>query len=934
MRASTLVWAAAAVTFGHARPAGAQYRAEQFTSANGLPENTVSGIAQTPDGYLWFSTYDGLVRYDGIAFTIYDRGNTPAMGETLFAGLGADAAGTLWGVTPSGVLEYRDHAFSWHPRAIGGGPMDVPRADRVPGYVPLRFGHWRVEGDSVVEATDGSGRRYAVAMVRHAPVAQPYEDHRGRLWTPTRGDTIVELDSAGAHPLVIDPGAPDLAVQVAGEDRDGTIWFDDARALIAYKDGRFTILDGPSPVGSRQIRVGFVDRDGVLWVGTNDNGLFRVTRRLLTSYSVADGVFQRFVYPVTQDRAGRIWMGAGRGLTVFDRGRFSTLLIQRTAAGHFRLVPSTDATQALDSNAEVPRSLLADRAGDVLVGVRGAVITIRDRAIVRTVGTPPGPPDAILEARDGSLWLASSSRVLHLVGDSIHAYDVTRGLPASGAHLLFQDSRGTVWVGTRAGLARFTGGAWVLYTTKDGLAGNNIRSMTEDPDGTLWIGTFDSGITRDRDGHFASVTTRDGLFCNGAFAMLLDPRDNFWVSCNRGIYRVSRRQLNDVLDGRAPSVSRVSYGAADGMRSTEANGGRQPAGVRAADGTLWFPTEDGVVAIDPTADSAAARAPAALIEAIAVDGSPVPLGSGVELTPRQTDLEFTYTAPTSIHADNLQFRYRLRGVSDRWIAADTRRRVHYSHLAPGHYTFDVAAASPDGRWGARPASVAVTVDPYFYQTSWFLALCAAVVALSAGGAYRLRVRGLKAQERQLTALVADRTAALRTANDRLQQMATEDPLTGLANRRRFDEFLQHEWRRAQRAHSPLAVLVLDVDHFKAYNDTYGHQAGDECLRRVAGAIAGIVRRGTDLAARYGGEEFSMVLTATAPEHVPAVAESVRAAVESMAIAHRGSANFDHVTVSIGVASRTPGAGSSPDELVRAADRALYSAKERGRNRVV
>jgi diguanylate cyclase (GGDEF)-like protein len=171
------------------------------------------------------------------------------------------------------------------------------------------------------------------------------------------------------------------------------------------------------------------------------------------------------------------------------------------------------------------------------------------------------------------------------------------------------------------------------------------------------------------------------------------------------------------------------------------------------------------------------------------------------------------------------------------------------------------------------------------------------------------------------------------ANQALVGLANIDGLTGLHNRRYFDLLLNREWSRALRFAEPLSVIVADIDYFKQYNDLYGHLAGDDCLKRVAGMLSGNTQRGTDLVARFGGEEFIILLPGTDRAGGMIMAERLRGLVEELKIEHRGSAVARYVTISLGVAGGRPREGQSPEEFVQAADAALYAAKESGRNRV-
>ena len=197
----------------------------------------------------------------------------------------------------------------------------------------------------------------------------------------------------------------------------------------------------------------------------------------------------------------------------------------------------------------------------------------------------------------------------------------------------------------------------------------------------------------------------------------------------------------------------------------------------------------------------------------------------------------------------------------------------------------------------------------------------------------MRVRDLRRRSAQLKAQVKERTRQLEDANRTLERLASTDPLTGLTNRRRFQVALGREWRRSVRSSSPISIVVLDIDRFKAYNDTYGHQQGDHCLRGVAEALRDVVRRAGDLVSRYGGEEFAALLPDVDRRHALAMAERFRSAVERLELEHEASDITSHVTISAGVATLVPSNESSPDALVHLADEALYRAKSSGRNQV-
>lgn len=283
----------------------------------------------------------------------------------------------------------------------------------------------------------------------------------------------------------------------------------------------------------------------------------------------------------------------------------------------------------------------------------------------------------------------------------------------------------------------------------------------------------------------------------------------------------------------------------------------------------------------------------------------------------------------------------------RWNTREVVKQSHDGDLWLGTFAFEVTASRNGRPWGGSIVAPLVSVAPWFFQTGWFYGLCALVLLFAAFAAHRLRIRQIAARNAELAAQVADRTAKLEEANAllnernheleeanrRLELLSTVDSLTDAANRRQFDHILDAEWRRCARTGLPLALLMLDIDHFKAFNDGYGHLTGDVCLKKVAGVVRRLVQRAGELVARYGGEEFAVLLPGNDAPHARELAESIRLEVELLAITHAYSKVAPVVTISAGVAAMIPIYGNTPGELVAAADRALYHAKQTGRNRV-
>jgi len=484
-------------------------------------------------------------------------------------------------------------------------------------------------------------------------------------------------------------------------------------------------------------------------------------------------------------------------------------------------------------------------------------------------------------------------------------------------------------------------GSYQRFSMKDGLGVDRVFSLFQDSLGNMWFGTNGGGLSMYRSGKFITFTIRDGLPDNVIYHILEDRNQNLWMSSNKGIFSLGIKELDDFASGKVETLNPDIYDLTDGMRTLECNGGSSPAGCFSRDGKVWFPTLKGAVMIDPEKLSKSEKPPPIKIEDVIADNARVLLSQKITLLPGTRRIEFHYAALTFIAPDKVRFKFKLEGFEKEWIDAGPRRTAYYTGIPPGHYSFGVKACSSQGVWNDEGDSFKFYLKPYFYQTALFYILCGLFITGVIAGGYRYRVKQMKAREKRLTLLVEKRTKELSDvmhqlegANQELERISLTDRLTDLANRRHFETVLDQEWRRSVREGYPMSLVMVDIDFFKAYNDTYGHPRGDECLKQVAGALRESVYRPGDLVARYGGEEFVVILSNTDSSGASVVAERIRVKVEERGIPHSQSSVSECVTVSAGVATVVPDRDSLADMLISAADQALYEAKQKGRNRVV
>jgi diguanylate cyclase (GGDEF)-like protein len=296
-------------------------------------------------------------------------------------------------------------------------------------------------------------------------------------------------------------------------------------------------------------------------------------------------------------------------------------------------------------------------------------------------------------------------------------------------------------------------------------------------------------------------------------------------------------------------------------------------------------------------------------------------------------IEFRYAAMSYVAPEAVRYRYRIEGFDDDWIDAGTARVAAYTNLPAGDYAFRVVAANNDGVWNLEGATVRFQIAPSGWETWWFRTLAGLGLLVLLGAIYHLRIWRLHERERALTREIAVHTEALRAANVELRRVAELDGLTQIANRGAFDRRLRQAWAAHADMQYPLAVLLCDIDAFKAYNDSYGHLAGDRALADVARALECVLRMDGDVAARYGGEEFAILLVRCDLDEAEAAGRRILEAVRGLRIEHRASDVSSVVTVSLGITAVVPDAAASPDDAVQSADEALYRAKAEGRDQV-
>ncbi|HZS45943.1 MAG TPA: two-component regulator propeller domain-containing protein [Blastocatellia bacterium] len=745
--------------------ASGQYHFDSWTTENGLPHNTINSILQTHDGYLWLASLDGLIRYDGVRFTIFNRSNTPGMKSSRCTSLYEDKNGTLWiGTEDSGLVRHDGTTFAtfsieqglpgrnvrqiWADHLgqtityIGSGfyiwdgsraiPYDLPTGN--PQFFISSRQHsgmvWYSDASGIhIISEKGIISLGAQDGLPMSKVSTVYRDREGTLWIGFLEGELARFKDGKLTLLTARDGLPESEIRVITEDKLGNLWLAIGDyGLFLYKDGHFAnqpVADKPPQNSVLSI---YEDKEGTTWFGTATHGLGRINVNTIRVYSEQDGLPANNIYPIFEDKTGSIWLGTWpKGLT-------------RYADGKFTLYSNKDRSMA-DVTA-----LAEDLNGDLIVGAYNGLARFRNgtfTSIKDRLGAAVNYVSAIYPDKDGAIWVGSDAGVFRTKDGATVRFTPREGLAGDDVKVILKDHTGALWVGCYGGLSRYQNGQWQTFREENGLAGEKVRSLYEDRDGVLWVGTYDGGLTRIKNGKLSPITTKDGLYNNGVFQILEDDRDYFWFSCNLGIYRVSKQQLNDFADGKVKFITSVAYGSHDGLNNIECNGGTQPAGIKARDGRLWFPTQGGVAVIDPINIPVNPQPPPVVIENCVLDRQAVDCRQGIRVSPGQQNLEIGYTGLSFIKPEQVRFKYKLSGLDDDWIDVGTRRTAYFSHLPPGEYTFTVIAANSDGVWNTTGSSIRVVIFAPFWRTWWFATIVVAAVLILAGLIYQQRVLKLQ-----------------------------------------------------------------------------------------------------------------------------------------------------------------------------------------------
>ncbi len=877
------------------------FRVREWTLNDGLPV-PLKRVAQTPDGYLWITTFDGLVRFDGVRFTRYTADNTPAFRGNDLLGLYVTDDGTLWtGGRDGWVYRLRDGAWTAYDLTnillrhwVQGFAEDTsgtlwmmstgPVAARFDGTTWTRVSQptrdvWAplvadAEGTiwTLLPAEDAPG--HPETLINSGVVAR----WNGQHFVPVRDDRSQGFVATQYGPLFhrvddpVQPGARGGRTRVELTRADGTVrgWFgSDGTPAIArlvdsagrvwvqrMENGVLSVItverDGVElariePSGGTWVEQVFEDRQGNVWVHSRSSGLLQITEEPFRRFTTSEGA-PRFALRAVQVPDGTLLVSSEWGVPGPNLAA-----IRRDSVTPQTFVPRS-----------VPPSLRSNigedgrvRLGHVTTDAQGQRWALAGRYLLRL---DAGEASIVWSTRGPNLWTLHTDSVdaealwLGATNGSVYRYDrrrnaVTDSLQATGrVHHIHRGSQGRIWVGTENGLWMHASGGALVRRAEAAVAGHPVRDLMNGPQGALWLATAGGGLVRLHDGTAHTLGIDEGLPSNHLSAVVRDSLGFFWLSGRQALYRLRYDDVQAVLDGQRDRVDVVHLLPSAGHLGSS---NKLAEVARARDGSLWFPSFNGVTRVDPAFYAQQYDEPLPVhVEALDTGHGPAPpLTDALRLPTGERTLTIQYTAPDLRAPALVRFRTRLEGRDAGWVDQGAARQVTYGGLSPGEYIFHVQVMNGGGVWQPAVSMLAFTVPRRFTETWWFAGLCALGLFGIGGVVYRARVRSLKKRQRTLNALVDERTRQLQVEKETV--LAQADALRALDNAKsRVFANISHEFR------TPLTLTLGPLDDLK--DGLYGSLPSPvieqvELARRNASQVLDLINQLLDVARLEAGQ---------------------------------------------------------------------------------
>ncbi|MEQ8476490.1 two-component regulator propeller domain-containing protein [Fulvivirga sp.] len=793
-----------------------QYNYEHWSSDEGLPDNAVINLLQSRDGYIWFASYGGVTRFNGVEFYTYSSYTHAQIVNNSFTFIYEDLDGAIWAATSgNGIVSIKNEQVNIYTVENG---------------LPSNFAESFAQGaDSILYVATSEGLVYKrdsvftndglPRVLKNKYLVSLTVDAKNHLWVLTNEDGVYELyQNTILNHFTVESGLLSNQNNYV-KFQKGKIYIGGTEGLNIIDDGRISTISQKDGLKGKVVNSSQMSDNGWLWIGSY-NGFCRTRNGKVEYFSDQHPISGRDITSLLEDSEGNIWASTYRGgLYKFWEGKFTNYcdysigptepytvhsIIQKTSddyilvyeEGVSEVNTKTNKLRTFDDRIKEVSSKLKtgilSSDGTLYVGSqRGLIIYKGGKYEVITA------EQELIDDNVRVLFEDSQERIWAGTVNGITVFDfkngthfnltAQEGLSHGYIMSISEDAKGNFWIGTRSGLNYYDHGKFTKYNYEDGLVGDFVFKTYTDKENTLWI-LGNAGITRFKNGEFKIITTKNGLNSNTVFQILEDDDGYFWFTTNQknvSVFKVLKSELDDFCDGKIGSVNSIAYDRSDGIKATAATS--SAASIRANDGKLWFATQFGVEVIDPNQIKVNEIRPPVVVEFFKVNDEPYNLDKDIVVPAGKNRIGISFASLSYRYPSKNQYKYQLVGYDDDWIISKGERETSYTNLPPGDYVFKVIAANNDKIWNEEGAIVSFRIKPAFYQTTWFIVFSILTVFAIVVLIYNLRVSSLKRTRARLEKLVAERTMEILQKKEEIETQNEEIDAQRLQIEKQHDE---------------------------------------------------------------------------------------------------------------------------------------------------
>ncbi|PIQ08835.1 MAG: hypothetical protein COW71_09665 [Ignavibacteriales bacterium CG18_big_fil_WC_8_21_14_2_50_31_20] len=739
-----------------------EYSIQGWTKEDGLPNNKVYDIIESYDGFIWFGTSDGLVRFDGNQFKVFNSSNVPKIKANVVRYLYNDKNGKIWAANGgAGLLSISKDKFELISEENGlslnhvstitedksgkiyigtyGGGISILQNGKF-NYINSKIG---LSSDIIYSIlVENNGRIWAgtlnegvnlidkngITIFNHenglpkSTVKQIFwapsfgENSKGRILVATNKGVFV-FNGKGFEVNEAFLQLKEKIVNHIDEDEYGNLWFSTSGSGIYIYNGKtLAHLSKNNFLPTNDISHVYPTKVGI-WICSQTNGIFYIKKNRVKVITKAQGMPNNHIRTIFQSSAGTLWIGTENGIAKYYEHENKIVPI-KTNKEKFTVLAWAE-----------------NERGEIFLGThQNGLFKIVSDKLVNVVSHKELKAKMIRSLKfddNGTLWIGTNGAGIALLkNDEILFIDKTNGLSSNFIACISKSGNEELWVGT-------TGGGVVVLdknglviksiSDKDGLASNIINSISVDENGTKWIGTSVSGISRIKNNSIFNFNEQNGLYRNTIKKLLYDGKKRFWITSNQGIYSIDKNTLNEFADGKTQKLNFSLFGKNDGMLSDEFNAAADNAGCISITGKIYAPSNDGMIVIDPNILNSNVDPPLVYIDDVFINYNKSSKEELGELPPNTESVQINYGGISFVHEKNIKYKYLLQGIDEEWVYVENGRQVLFTHLPYGNYTFKVKSITPDGIESKDYAYLNFTILPYYWQTFWFKILSAFLI---------------------------------------------------------------------------------------------------------------------------------------------------------------------------------------------------------------